>query len=370
MAVMDYEACYAALQLNFGACLTEVNERWRKLSRIHHPDRHMSDPKAYRQALEKQKQLNNARDILKKWFEANPHSSPPKTPSSSTQNSSRSYSAGSNSTHGQQTGQQSQSTNNRTQQSSGQSYRSQQQTHSEHYHRDHTKHSHGSTSSSRSTSSTTGATTSWFKTTDLKLTPLQEWVKKTDAYCNRPNSDSATALAMALGFAAVFGPLWIITATLGFIFPDLPGHYPDWLMPFLLGGSGYITTYLFRWYFAETQIIKLQEQARYFRTDRTVQNSIEYLKMTIGKQTRQNTEWKFIPSGTAQEAILEFEEEVLPDLKRPRRIVLRFEVKDSTVGRMVGLEVRTASPINSFSCKEIAESVLVELKKDFQEVAA
>lgn len=369
MAVMDYEACYAALQLNFGAGLKQVNERWRKLSRVHHPDRHMSDPKAYRQALEKQKQLNNARDILKKWFETNPHSSPPKTPSSSTQNSSRSDSPGSNSTQGQQTGRQSHSTDNRSQQSSGQSYRSQQQAHSEHYHWDHTKHSHSGTSSSHSTS-TTCATTSWFKTTALKLTPLQEWVKKADAYCNRPNSDSATALAMALGFAAVFGPLWIITAIIGLIFPDLPGHYPDWLVPFLLGGSGYITTYLFRWYFAETEIIKLQEQVRFFRTDRTVQNSIEYLKMTIGKQTRQNAEWKFISSGTIQEAILEFEEEVLPDLKRPRRIVLRFGVKDSTVGRMVGLEVRTTSPINSFSCKKITESVLVELKKDFQEVAA
>lgn len=368
MAVMDYEECYATLQLNFGAGLKEVNERWRKLSRIHHPDRHMCDPKTYRQALEKQKQLNNARDLLKKWFEENPDSPPPRSQRSSTENNSRSDSAGAKSARGQQTGHQSQSTNKSSQQSSGQSYRNQHQTHSNQYHWDHTKQSHsGSSSQSQSTG---GTTTGWFKTTDLKLTPLQEWAKKIDAYCNRPNSDSATALAIALGFCAVFGPLWIITAAIGLIFPDLPGHYPDWLVPFLLGGSGYITTYLFRWYFAETEIIKLQEQARFFRTDRTVQNSIEYLKLTIGKQARPNAQWKFLASGTAHEAILEFEEEVLPEMKRLRRVVLRFEVRDSAVGRIVGLEVRSKSPINSFSCKKIAESVLVELKKDFQEFAA
>lgn len=368
MAVMDYEACYAVLQLNFGAGLKQVNEHWRKLSRIHHPDRHMCDPKAYRQALEKQKQINNARDVLKKWFEENPHSPPPRAQRGSGENKSRNDSAGSKSAHGQQTGHQSQSTNKGSQQSSGQSYQNQNHSQSHQYHWDHTKQSHSGPSSSQSES--TGGATGWFKTSDLKLTPLQEWVKKIDAYCNRPNSDAATALAVALGFAAVFGPLWIMTATIGLIFPDLPGRYPDWLVPFLLGASGYITTYLFRWYFAETEIIKLQGQARFFRTDRTVQNSIEYLKLTIGKQARPNAQWKFLVSGTAHEAILEFEEEVLPEIKRPRRVVLRFEVRDSAVDRIVGLEVRSKSPVNSFSCKKIAESVLVDLKKDFQEFAA
>src|SRR5260221_1432649 len=79
MAQMDYEACYTALQLNFGAGLKEVNERWRKLSRKHHPDLHARDPKAHRQALEKQKQINNARDILKTWFELNPDKMPPRS---------------------------------------------------------------------------------------------------------------------------------------------------------------------------------------------------------------------------------------------------------------------------------------------------
>jgi len=99
MATLDFEACYTVLGLPFGAGLKEINDRWRKLSRVHHPDRHMTDPKAYRQALEKQKQLNNARDLLKKWFEANPHSPPPKAPSSSTQTKSNRDSATSNAGH-------------------------------------------------------------------------------------------------------------------------------------------------------------------------------------------------------------------------------------------------------------------------------
>lgn len=365
MAVTDYEQSYATLQLAFGTGLKEVNERWRKLSRIHHPDRHMRDPNAYRQALEKQKQLNNARDILKSWFEANPNSPPPRAQRSSTQNNAQNNSSGAKTTGGH-TGSHSQSTNNRSQQRSHQSnHGNQHQTHS-HYHWDHARQSQNSTASG----STSDAATGWFKTTELNLTPLQQWVKRLDAYCNRPNSDSATALAMALGFVAVFGPLWIITAIIGAIFPELPGHYPDWLTPCLLFGSGYITTYLFRWYFAESEIIKLQEQTRYFRTERTVHNSIEFLKLTIQKQARPDAQWRFQSNGTSQEAVLDFEEELLPDMKRPRKILLRFAVKDSTIGRIVGLEVRTTSPINSFACKKIAESVLVELKKDFYEVAA
>lgn len=45
IANMDYETYYAALELQFGAGLKEVNERWRKLSRIHHPDHYARDPK-------------------------------------------------------------------------------------------------------------------------------------------------------------------------------------------------------------------------------------------------------------------------------------------------------------------------------------
>lgn len=175
---------------------------------------------------------------------------------------------------------------------------------------------------------------------------------------------------MGLCFTAVFGPLWLITTILGAIFPDLPGHYPEWSTPFLLFGSGYVTTYLFRWYFAEVEIIKLQEQTRFFTTDRTVQNSIEFLKLAIGKQIKPGAQWKFQSNGGAQEAILEFEEQVLPEMKRSRKLVLRFGVRDYTAGRIVGLEVRTTSPINSFACKKIAEAVLVELKKDFHEIAA
>lgn len=369
MTGTDYESSYAALQLKFGAGLKEVSASWRNLSRIHHPDRHMRDPQAYRQALEKQKQLNNARDHLKLWFASNPNLPPPRTQRSSAQNKTQNGSATSQSTQGGQAGSRSQSTQGRSQQSSGQSNNSYQHQSNSQYHWQQSRQTHTGSSSSRN-ESTSGPTTSWFKSTELTLTPLQQWVKKIDAYCKRPNSDSATALAMALGFAAVFGPLWLITAILGATFPDLPGHYPEWLTPFLFFGSGYVTTYLFRWYFAEVEIIKLQEQARFFTTDRTIQNSIEFLKLAIGKQIKPGAQWKFLSNGGAQEAILEFEEQVLPEMKRPRKLVLRFEVKDYAVGRIVGLEVRTTSPINSFSCKKIAEAVLVELKKDFHEVAA
>lgn len=368
MAVMDYEACYAALQLSFGASLKEVNERWRKLSREHHPDRHMRDPKAYKQALEKQKQLNNARDILKTWFEANPASPPPKTHGNTTQNNSKNSSAGSQSTNNANNSGQSHSTNGHSQQSSSQSNNGQKQTHSHQHHWEHKGHSHTGASSSQGTTSDTTAT--WFTTSELNLTSLQKLVQKIDTFCNAPSSDSATALAMALVFAAIFGPLWILSATLGLIFPEFAGHYPDWLQAILFFAWGYVTWYIFRWYFTETEVIKLQQRKLFFRTDRSIQNSIEFVKLVIGKQARLDAQWRFESGSSGHEAILEFAEEVLPEIKRTRRLVIRFETRQTAVGAVVGVEVRATSPVNSFSCKQIAESIVVELRKHFHEVAA
>src|SRR6185437_14163699 len=92
MTNIDFDACYAALQLNFGASLNDVQNAWRKLSRIHHPDQHTTNPRAHKQALEKQKQINNARDVLKKWFEQNPDVPPPRTSTSGFQSGAKSES--------------------------------------------------------------------------------------------------------------------------------------------------------------------------------------------------------------------------------------------------------------------------------------
>lgn len=363
MAAMNFEACYTALELPFGAGLKQVNERWRKLSQIHHPDRHARNPKNYQIALEKQKQLNNARDILKRWFETNPHLTPPRRTTAShkahTQNKSANANASSNNNANRS---QSNTTNSQTKENT------QDKQHA------HANRSHGQTNSQA-----TGSTSSqgappksapdigWFTGSDLKLTPLQELVRSIDKHCG---GSEPSFLAMILGLAALFSPLFVISGTLGAIFPELPGRYPDWLMMTMLGASGWCTWYIFRWFFAESELIKLQQRELYFKSNRTMADTLELAKTIIRKHSRPNAEWKFITNATAEEATIEFIEEVFPELKPARNVIIRFAARPGKYSVVLAMEVKVKSPINSFSCKQIAEAVITELKKELQEIAA
>jgi len=75
---MNYETCYEILGLRFGASYLEVKQAYRFLSRRHHPDRFHGDELAQMRALRRQKELNQARDLLKGWFDMNPKSRPPR----------------------------------------------------------------------------------------------------------------------------------------------------------------------------------------------------------------------------------------------------------------------------------------------------
>lgn len=360
MAQMNYEACYTALQLKFGAGMNEVNQNWRKLSRKHHPDQFARDKKLYQQALEKQKQLNNARDVLKKWFEVNPNAIPPKS----------NPSAGANNTQSKSTN--SQSTNKNTDQSRASGSQQQKRTEStgEHssQHNQHQWHyTHSNRSSSQETSKQATAATGWYKASSLKLTPMQELVHTIDTHCA---GESPSFVAMILCFAGVFGPLFIITSILGTIFPELTGHYPDWMQALLLLGSGWCSWYLFRWFFSEAEVIKLQQKELYFKSNRTLSDTIELAKSAISKQSRPNAEWKFTTNGSVHEATIEFVEEVFPEVKRPRHLVIRLEARPATYSVMLAMEVKAKSPVNSFACKQIAEAVVTELKKELQPIAA
>lgn len=194
MAIIDYEDCYAALQLNFGAGVKEVNQRWRKLSRIHHPDQHAGDLKTYRQALEKQIQLNNARDILKKWFEMNPNSMPPRNTRSTNHGNTQDKSANSHSGNCNSASQSRTSGSNSQQGSAGGS--SANGTHSsqtKHYHWQSNAHAGGSASSQQKSEQSAASGTGWFDKSAPNLTPLQELVHKIDLLCS---GGSPSVLAM------------------------------------------------------------------------------------------------------------------------------------------------------------------------------
>ena len=362
MANMDFEACYKALELPFGAGLREINERWRKLSRIHHPDRHARNPKNYQIALEKQKQLNNARDILKKWFETNPHATPPRSTSGS-QQTSQNKSANANASNNNNANQsQSKNTNSQTQQGT----QSKHQSHASQNQRQTNSQTKSSTASQGASSKPPN--TGWFAASELKLTPMQDLVEKIDKHCCRGTDPSF--VGMILAFAAIFGPLFVIAGTLGSIFPELPGHYPDWLMMTMLGASGWCTCYIFRWFFAEAELIKLQQKAMYFRSGRSLDDTVALAKSIIEKHTVPNGSWRFAATGDATEATLHFEEEVFPEVKRSRCLKICFEARPGAYAVVFAMQVKATSPINSFSCKRVAEKVVTDLKKELQEIAA
>ncbi len=81
-------------------------------------------------------------------------------------------------------------------------------------------------------------------------------------------------------------------------------------------------------------------------------------------------EWKFSATGAKHDAVLEYDEQIIPDLKHKRRLAIRFAVKLTPTGPVAAVEIRAKSPLNSFSCNRLAKAVVAELKEELREVAA
>ena len=59
---------FAELGLSPGATETECRDAYKKLLKIHHPDKHSGDPEKIIKATEKTAKINAAYDRLVKWF--------------------------------------------------------------------------------------------------------------------------------------------------------------------------------------------------------------------------------------------------------------------------------------------------------------
>lgn len=175
----------------------------------------------------------------------NPHATPPRNPSNSQHTHSQSKASNANTSPGRNSSK-SQSNNTSSQTNRGPQSK-QQQSHSQ-----QGQQKTGSSNTKTETPPKPSPNTGWFTAPELKLTPFQELVQKIENHCS---GSEPTFLAMILGFAALIGPLFVISGTLGAIFPELPGHYPDWLMMTMLGASGWCTCSIFRWFFAEAELI-------------------------------------------------------------------------------------------------------------------
>ena len=67
----ELKADFAELGLSPEASEEECKETYKKLLKIHHPDRHGNDPELYKKATEKSARINAAYDRLVKWFKMN-----------------------------------------------------------------------------------------------------------------------------------------------------------------------------------------------------------------------------------------------------------------------------------------------------------
>jgi len=355
MTNIDFDACYAALQLNFGASLNDVQNAWRKLSRIHHPDQHTTNPRAHKQALEKQKQINNARDVLKKWFEQNPDVPPPRTSTSGFQSGAKSESTKNTSNPNNSSGH---STSSRG--SSRQSQKGGSQSSTSNKYRE------------KQTSSGTegGNFADWFQSSELRLTPLQKLVRALSSDEKHGNGDQLALMQIGAIIGAIFAPMWMLVSLLRALFPETPSALPDGLQLLVLCASGYISSYLFRWFFAEAEILKLQEKPVYLRAADSTAAAIEQFKAILSKHKACCAEWKFYAAGETHEAVLEYEEQLAPELKPKRQLSIRFAAKAAVHGSVVAMQIKVASPINSFSCTSLTKSIISALKAQFKDMAA
>lgn len=57
---------YGTLGLSYGATLEESKIAWKKLSKVWHPDMHARESAEYKECVEKQKEINQAYDLLKR----------------------------------------------------------------------------------------------------------------------------------------------------------------------------------------------------------------------------------------------------------------------------------------------------------------
>ncbi|MDR1277203.1 MAG: J domain-containing protein [Treponema sp.] len=60
---------FAELGLPFGASAEDCKTAYKKLLKIHHPDRHAGHPGNFKKATEKSARINSAYDRIKKWRE-------------------------------------------------------------------------------------------------------------------------------------------------------------------------------------------------------------------------------------------------------------------------------------------------------------
>jgi len=354
----NYEECYKILELEFGAALSEINKAWRRLSMIHHPDKHNTNPARYQKALEQQKKINNARDVLRKWFDQNPGAVPPRpAPAAGERSSSTQETSGSNRSRAEKQGQ------------------SRQQEYSWNDTRRGSDRSHTGGGYRKSGSDPYNwfrdctppqPKTGWFTPPAQSMTFLQKLIKKLDSILEDPNIVGDPVFpALFLFMVGLLVPAYAYASAINLIFPEMAGHYPDWLAGGVLVAGIGTTVGFFWWYFIESELIKLQDQVFYYETTGKPDDLIIRLKEILARNSRENAVWRFSTTGAISCAELIFDEEIIPDVLRSRKIRLLFQVKRAGTTSILAVSFRVSSPVHSFACNKIVRAILKDLKATY-----
>ncbi len=316
---INYEACYQMLGIEFGLCFKEVNKAWRRLSMQSHPDKHHANLHSYNQALEKQKQINHARDLLKKWFELNPGITPPRSCVQSEKQSK---------------------------QKEGRKQAEKKSKNERHSQNEKERQNHRQA----------------FMPPAFSPSLIQVLIKEIDRLLQNKDKMRDLSFASILAFlVSVIAPLYAYAGAVNFFFPEFSGHYPAWLAAALFLCGILSTGWLLAWYFCESELIKIQE--RRFRFDSALKSAeTEVLINAILLKYAVGSFWTVNKSNATRSAELCFEEVIFAEIKSKRTIELIYQLNEFGHGSKLELVLRVKSPFHSFFSKNLIDEILADLK--------
>lgn len=242
MTAPDYENHYDLLNLNFGADLRQVNAAWKRLSRMYHPDQYKRDSAIYKQALETQKQLNQAHDDLNTWFEKNPATTPPR--------------------------------------------------------------SHKSNRKTGAKDAKEQEKTGWFIASKLELSPAQNLLSIFSKLCEPPGISTALA-ATILSFCLASIPAGMFLVLINTFFFWLEGHYAGWLFAWVITAECSMLLALFCRLFVEMELIHFQEYIWYFEINAQKNEAIDFIKNILQRRQLKGSICFFRSDDYIYETVLE-----------------------------------------------------------------
>ncbi len=183
-----------------------------------------------------------------------------------------------------------------------------------------------------------------------------------DGWFENKDSHSAPTIPAIIAFMiSIFAPVYTYAGAIKLVFPEMVGQYPDWLSTGIVIGGISTTIYMLYWYFVESELIKLQEKKLQYISDKKSEEPSTKLKEILCEHRREASIWGFIKCDSGQTATLHFDENLLLDMGRSRRIEIVYQISPTASDALLEVASRVRSPIHSFACNKSVQNILKEL---------